>query len=353
MTSTSTSEPPPLAIIACAALAQAAPCWLAVAGAALVVVLVAHVGVCAALALWLQRRARRATRYDLLLLVTTCAFGPFGPTGVLCAALLERYHARHATDVEQWHAALFPQGEVDANAALWRRIGQRASDRPAEQRVMPFLDVLAFGSVPQRQAIVAIIAQQFDPAFAPALRAALRDEHNVVRVQAATAIARLENQFLERALDLEAAVRDIPDDAEAVLALATHYDNQAFTGLLDSTREQECRVKAAEGYQRYLQQRPDDLTTQFRLARLQLRRGHASDATPRLRQLADNGHEAARSWLMESLFAEGRYADLRSVAVEAVSAEQGDVSPEMASTVDLWAARRRAESSASAEGTEA
>jgi hypothetical protein len=332
-------EPPPVGIIVSAALAQAAVCWLAVAGAALAVVLVAHAGACAALALSLYRRNRRATRYDLLLLVTTCACGPFGPSGVLCAALLERYHARHATDVEQWHAALFPQGEVDANAALWRRIGQRASDRPAEQRVTPFLDVLAFGSVPQRQAIIAIIAQQFDPAFAPALRAALRDEHNVVRVQAATAIARLENQFLERALELEAAVRNGPDDADARLALATHYDNQAFTGLLDSTREQECRVKAADGYERYLQQRPDDQAAQFRLARLQLRRGHASDATLRLGPLTANGHGTARFWLMESLFAEGRYAELRSVAVDVESPEQADVSPKMASTVDLWAGR--------------
>jgi hypothetical protein len=323
--------------IVCAALAQAVLCWLAIKGAALLVVLAAHIGVCTALAWWLHRRAHDAMRYDLLLLVTTCAFGPFGPTGVLCAALLERYHARHAIDVEQWHAALFPKGEVDANAALWRRIGQRASDRPAEQRVTPFLDVLTFGSVPQRQAIIAIIAQQFDPAFAPALRAALRDEHNVVRVQAATAIARLENQFLERSLELEAAVRKTPDDADAVLALATHHDNQAFTGLLDSTREQECRVKAVTGYQRYLQQRPDDLTTQFRLARLQLRRGEIADATPRLRQLARRGHGTARYWLMESLFAEGRYAELRAVVADTMSVEQADLSPELASTVELWA----------------
>ena len=337
MTSKDPHAPPPIWTIVCAALAQAVLCWLAVEGVALLIVLFAHSAICAALAWWQQRSTHDTTRYDLLLLVTTCAFGPFGPTGVLCAALLERYHARHAIDVEQWHAALFPKGEVDANAALWRRIGQRASDRPAEQRVTPFLDVLTFGSVPQRQAIIAIIAQQFDPAFAPALRAALRDEHNVVRVQAATAIARLENQFLERSLELEAAVRQTPDDAEAVLALATHHDNQAFTGLLDSTREKECRVKAVAGYQRYLQQRPDDLSTQFRLARLQLRRGQIAEATPLLQQLAGRGHGTARFWLMESLFAEGRYAELRAVVADTMSAEQANLPPELASTVELWA----------------
>jgi hypothetical protein len=333
---TVTFQQAPMGVVAAAALAELALCWLAVQGAGLRVVLMVHVAVCGALAVWMKRQADRRTRYDLLLLVTTCAFGPFGPTGVFAAALLERYHARHAHDVEQWHAALFPKGEVDANAALWRRIGQRASDRPAEQRVTPFLDVLTFGSVPQRQAIIAIIAQQFDPAFAPALRVALRDEHNVVRVQAATAIARLENQFLERSLELEAAVRANPGDADSALALAMHYDDQAFAGLLDTTREHECRVKAGEGYQRYLQHRPDDQRAQFRLARLQLRRGQAAEATPRLQQLAGSGHDTARIWLMESLFAEGRYAEIRAVVAGAAEAERVRLSPELASTIDLW-----------------
>src|SRR5262245_58899736 len=95
------APPPPIRTIVCAALAQTVLCWLAVEGAALLVVLLAHIGVCTALAWWLRRRTHNATRYDLLLLVTTCAFGPFGPTGVLCTVLLERYHARHAIDVEQ------------------------------------------------------------------------------------------------------------------------------------------------------------------------------------------------------------------------------------------------------------
>jgi hypothetical protein len=249
---------------------------------------------------------------------------------------LEHYYAGRATEIEAWHATLFPSGQVDANAELWRRIGQRASDRPAAQQVTPFLDVLAFGSVPQRQAVIAIIAQQFEPAFATALRAALRDEHNVVRVQAATAIARLENQFLERTFRLEAAVRESPDDPQAILALASHYDDQAFAGLLDATREQECRVKAADGYERYLRHCPDHQAAEFRLARLQLRRGRAAEATPRFRRLVQGGSGSARVWLMESLSAEGCYDELRSIAAGSTAEEVAGFSPEVASAIELW-----------------
>lgn len=231
---------------------------------------------------------------------------------------------------------LFPPEEIDDRAALWRRIGQRAHDQPRGQDVTPFVDVLTFGSVPERQAAIAIIAQQFDPAFAPALRAALRDEHNVIRVQAATAIARLEQQFFEQTLALEAAVTGAPDAAPALLTLASHYDNQAFAGLFDPTREEDCRVKAAALYERYLEHCPDDRAAEFRLARLLLRRGHAAAAGSRFRKLAEAGYPAARLWLMECLFAERRYADVRAVAAAWTDHDDGQAGPEVQATVALW-----------------
>ncbi|MDH4065053.1 MAG: hypothetical protein OEW19_11685, partial [Acidobacteriota bacterium] len=179
-----------------------------------------------AVAGWVRAGRRQSSPHAALLAVVTTAFGPFGPAGVLLSLALGRHYARLATPMDEWHAMLFPPTRPDENAELWRRIGQRASDLSGEQHVTPFLDVLAFGSIPQRQSVIAIIAQQFHPSFAPALKAALCDPHNVIRVQAATAIARLENEFLERTMRLEAAAREAPDDPAAVLALAGHYDDQ-------------------------------------------------------------------------------------------------------------------------------
>jgi len=332
---------PAAAVLALVLLAAESALLVAASrGWTLEIVLATHVLLSAAAGFWMCHPRRRPTRYAILLCVATAAFGPLGPPGVLLTMVLERYHARAATGLEEWHAMLFPRAQPHDHQELWRRIGQRASDRPAEHQVTPFLDVLAFGSVPQRQAVIAIIAQQFHPAFALALRAALRDEHNVVRVQAATAIARLENQFLERTMELEAAVRETPDDPDLILALASHYDDQAFAGLLDSRREQDCRVKAHEGYERYLRLRPKDPPVEFRLARLQLRRGLAVDAAPRFRSLVDAGHPGAGLWLMESLFAQRRFHELREAASAPGGLAASMMTPEVSATLELWSSMR-------------
>lgn len=310
--------------------------WALAHGWAIAGVVGAHLAVVGPVGLALLRSSWGADRYVGLLVLTTAALGPLGPAGVLLAMLLEKVHARSAVSIEQWHEMLFPPMVADTKGDLWRKIGKRASDRPPDPRVTPFQDVLAFGSVQQRQAVVAIIAQQFRPAFAPALKAALRDEHNVIRVQAATVIARLEQEFLDRTFELEAAVQQAPDDPEAILALASHSDDQAFAGLFDPTREEQCRARAAEGYERYLQLRPHDQSVDLRLARLQLRRGLLEKAEPRLQRLAEAGHGSARLWLMEVLFAQGRYSDLSAVASRFGAGAADSMPLEAAGAIELW-----------------
>lgn len=302
-------------------------------------VVAAHLLAVGPVAFALLRSAWADDRFVVLLVVSAVTLGPLGPAGVLLAMALERVHARSAVSIEQWHEMLFPPLVADTKGDLWRRIGKRASDRPPDPRVTPFQDVLAFGSVQQRQAVVAIIAQQFRPAFAPALKAALRDEHNVIRVQAATVIARLEQEFLERTFELEAAVQQAPDDPEAILALASHSDDQAFAGLFDATREEICRARAAEGYERYLELRPEDQSVDLRLARLQFRRGLLEQAEPRLRRLAEAGHARARLWLMEVLFAQRRYGDLRCVA-ERFGGGADSMPLEATGAIELWGESR-------------
>lgn len=297
----------------------------------------AHFCVVAPVATWLLRSRYRSNPHAALLAIAAAAFGPLGPTGVLFALALERHHAGSATSIDAWHQTLFPPTGPDAQGDLWRRIGQRATDRTGDQRVTPFLDVLAFGSVQQRQAVVAIVAQQFRPAFAPALKAALRDEHNVIRVQAATVIAGLEQGFLERTMALEAKVAEQPDDADAILALAQHCDDQAFAGVLDATREERCRARAADGYARYLTFRPDDLAAELRLARLQLRRGSYDEAEPRLRRLAQAGDRNARLWLLETLYAQQRFADLRETAARFDGTSDESLPFEAVAAMQLWA----------------
>ncbi|MFN8057624.1 MAG: tetratricopeptide repeat protein [Vicinamibacterales bacterium] len=319
---------------------------------ALIASLSLHVIVVAALSLSIRLTTFAPERLAVLLLIATCAFGPLGPAGVLLTIALGVFYERYSTALEEWHRMLFPEVVVDPRAELWRRIGQRASDRPPDQNVTPFLDILSFGSIPQKQAVISLITQQFHPAFAPALRAALNDGHNVIRVQAATAIARLENDVLASTFALEAKRKDEPDDARHLLALAEHYDDHAFTGLLDPVRERDSRDKAVLHYRAYLAQEPGDQPTTLRLARLLLRQGAFAEAESLLARLvgdpasgdARGGTLApaaptdAAMWLMEALFHQRRFSDLRALAAHVTRSTHGASTwpTEMAPTLAMW-----------------
>lgn len=297
--------------------------------------LLGHVIVLVLAGTWIAQPRRRHTRYGMLLWLSLAAFGPIGGLGVLWAMAVERVHRPSAVSIDTWHATLFPPGNPRGLDTSWHLT--HAHSRPAHQAdIASFQDLLTFGSVEERQATIAIIAQQFDPAFAPALRSAPADEHNVIRVQAATAIARLERQYFERGLTLMAALDMAPDDPDAVLALASHHDDQAFAGIFDAARATDSRTQAAELYERYLRLRPHDAEVLFKLARLFLRAGRAEDAEPRFRHLVDIGHPTARVWLMESLFAQRRFGEVRLAAMSWSESAALEWMPEAHAAVVFW-----------------
>ena len=107
---------------------------------------------------------------------------------------------------------------------------------------------MAMGTVQQKQVVLTAIADDFRPAFTPALASALNDPEPAVRVQAATVSARIENTFMERSLLLEERRNADPEDPEALLALAQHHDEWAATGLLDVGRTRSERLEALQNY---------------------------------------------------------------------------------------------------------
>lgn len=286
--------------------------------------------------------ALRRNRTVWLAVVTASGTGLLGVAGAgLSAGVSWALRHQHHT-IDQWYEQLFPRFAPDAHAALWRRVGQRASDRRQPTDVIPFLDLLQHGSLAQKQSVISLISTSFRPAFAGALRAALTDSQNVIRVQAATAIARLENQFLEDTLRLEACAKDTPDDVAALMALAAHYDDYAFTGLLDSGRERDCRDKATALYERARTLAPSDEALATRLGRLYLRLGRFADAERVLREVVPSAHgHEARLWLMECLFRQRRYGDLRTLA-QSTPDEADNLAAwpvEVAPTIKLWLSR--------------
>ena len=104
------------------------------------------------------------------------------------------------------------------------------------------------------------MTERFDASFSPAFNKALNDRSNTIRVQAATAVAKIEKQFMNRLMRITEAAELYPNDIEIKLVMAEHYDDYAFTGILDNERERINRRRALKHYQEYLKECPDKLS---------------------------------------------------------------------------------------------
>lgn len=277
--------------------------------------LLGHALLCAALILWVRARARKGRDLRLagLMLVTTPVLGPLGPLFTLLTTGLHALFRRYATGFQDWYLSLFPESEIEPAQELYELIvsGRETAHLAAGES---FTDVMSVGTPQQKQAVIALVARHFRPAFTPALKAGLGDADPSVRVQAATATARVEHEFNGRWQTLDNAVRTNPDAVATRAELARHLDNYAFCGLLDSNREAEIRDKALDGYRRCLDLAPDDDEIRHDLGRLLLRCGLAEEAALRLEPLIDRATDRRiLFWYAESLFRLKRYADLRAL----------------------------------------
>ncbi len=275
-----------------------------------------HLGITGALILWYRFSpgVRTDVRIPLFLIATTGALGPVGPAAALTVMALSSWFMRSATPFEEWHRNLFPEMADDAVGEMVRRAALAEVDNPAS--LAPFSDVLAFGSLHQKQALIALLNRSFRPAFGPILKRALTDESNAVRVQAATAINHLENTLHARTLELSRQAREQPDNPAALLALARHYDEYLYSRILDPRREKETQKRAIEAYTRYLAMQPGDPEARSGAGRLFLRCGHYTEAAESLKTVIEGGAAGPHTklWYLESLYRLGRYAELRAGA---------------------------------------
>lgn len=312
--------------------------WLVSAGV--------HMLLAAALVAWAScsRTCRADLRLPLLLAVMIAFLGPFGAGGVLLTMILVRRYAKSTPSFEEWYAALFPDRPVDDQDELWQRVLLSSEPDAGKAGVTPFSDILFFGSLPQKQELITLISKHFRPAFAPVLRMAINDVNNGIRVQAASAIAKIEDEFLPRTVEVSAAVQQHPTDATRLLQLARLHDEYVSAGLLDAQRERESRRQALTAYSDYLTLRADDLEAQVAAGRLLVAGGQYEDAVRWIEACLEQGHASPPLLLlyMEVLFRLNRLADLRRVVASsgelfgAVDASDS-FSIEARETLKLWA----------------
>ena len=298
----------------------------------------AHVGFSTAVVIWAlhSRLLVRDRLWALLLAATLPLLGPLGSAGTLATMILAKFYRLSAKSVEDWHASLFSPLEDDGVRAAPK---VPTASQP-EAGVSPFADILAFGTIEQKQKVMALITKEFRTEFAPAVRLALGDSNPAIRVQAASAVTKIENDFTATTLKLTKGAEQ-QNDAQHLLSLGDHYAAYAATGFLDQEREQSCRENALGAYQQYLEIHPEgDLRVATACAKLLLELDRLDEARLWFALRAERVLPAPLSLLyMAVLFRLRRFEELRVVAANHVGANgAGDeFLDEAAGAVKLWA----------------
>lgn len=281
------------------------------------------------------------SRFLTVLFVSTMALGAFGAVGTLLAIVLYRLHMRTAQPFIEWFNTMFPTRDTSVSEQIYDDIIIGRDESPKPYSVVPFMDVMIAGSDGQKREAISKMTMRFDPSFAPAFRAALGDASNSVRVQAATAVARIEHQFSSRLMKLTELHRRMPNDGTVLRALAEHYDDYAFTGILDPERERLNRESALKYYLEYLNIAPRDERARVQVGRLLLRAGDASRAAGWLGESLRDGHrsDALLGWYAEALYAAGGFTELRNLVRQfpGLAGQIRPYKPEVAEALDLWA----------------
>ncbi len=300
--------------------------------------------VCCALC-YLCSRRKAALRAPALLALLTVMLGPLGAPGTVFILVLTWWFQRSATSFEDWYAALFPEQNMPSSERVFAQIQEADTHGDSQGDSAPFADVLSFGTLRQKQQTITLITRHFHPIFAPSLKLALADESNAVRVQAATAMARIETGFLESSVKLSRAAGDSPESASILLDLARHYDDYAYAGILDGVRERENRELALDAYRKYLKKEPDDKAARAAVGRILLRERRFKEAAEWLED-SDEVDMSPKSklWLMESWFHLGEWEKIRRLsAASRQELKDGVGLPlEVRDSLELWSTCTRA-----------
>ena len=297
--------------------------------------------VVAAILVSIMGRSSLDTRFARLAYVSTAVMGVVGAVGTLLSLILSLFYLQFRTSFEEWYHAIYPQDHFSNSEVIADDISSGHDEHPRDYNVMSFMDVMEIGSVLQKRKALSKMSTSFSPVFAKSMRRALTDESSSIRVQAATAITRIENRFHERLMKIENLYREQPNNAVVLKALADHCDDYAFTGLLDEGREEVNRGKAYKHYVEYLNIRPDDNQVRLKIGRLLIRMERHEEAAKWFKRCLDDGYvtETIKTWYIESLYRIGDYDALRHAAssyqVDMTSYQE--TQPEIADSIYLWA----------------
>ena len=175
----------------------------------------------------------------LIFLVVAVA-GPAGAIASLTALAFVDHAGAGPEVLHAWYARLAQAGGSDPATELNDRITAGRVLQTEAPAPHTFENIIADGTLAERQAALGLRARHFHTDFAPALEAALRSPEPVVRVQAAAVVARIRADLKTRIKAMVAAPFNLEiEDAAELLRLSA-------CPLVDRQEGEKCRKAANE-----------------------------------------------------------------------------------------------------------
>ncbi len=288
-----------------------------------------------------QLKAGVDLRFSSLTLFLTAFLGPIGATASLVSVIVIFKYRNKVRSFEDWYDALFPEHESMENQDLMELIEDSKKNKDKQQGVVPFVDVMIRGTTNQKRRALSMMGQAFKPEFAEAIRIGLADRENAIRVQTANIMALIESQFFQKTMELKALEEEDPAAPATLIKLAHHFDDYAFSGLLDADREDSNRQEAYKYYDLYLKTNPEDESVYLRLGRLLIREKNYEKAASSLKIAIDQGSNNPKIylWYVECLYFLKDYQELRKFCEEhkSILLNKTLFPPKIIQTIELWA----------------
>lgn len=183
--------------------------------------------------LGLQMKKGKDARWPAFFLIGVSITGPFGAFGALVAMAFYSAGRKKPGAFMDWYSTLFSEIELEESKVMYERIAAGLERTMEKPDVEPFYDILAFGNLAQKREMLAKIVRHFTPALSPIIRKALEDKDSAVRVQAATILAKLDRDYMQRYLQSEKECMLDSKHAEKQAAAAMNYAASGISGTLN------------------------------------------------------------------------------------------------------------------------
>jgi len=144
---------------------------------------------------WRHREPGRDLSEFGLTVLAVLIGGPAAAALVALALPLWRRQRVQPALLAAWYDRIALSGDIDAVTRLADTVAMGRALRTNETLPRPFADVMASGSLADRQTALGLIARHFSPAYADALKAALVTGEPLVRVQAAAVAVKVRGEL--------------------------------------------------------------------------------------------------------------------------------------------------------------